>query len=191
MINWDGRRLLISLGLQTLSRTSVGFLDVRVFFYRSASLNKLGQRTEKIDFQMALISKHLCRERNHLRDLGWLLKTRIRRTPTKSDYFKISGGLPIFGKGETKIRKFGGLPSSEEVRWVVFRRMENKYRTEVQDRVDFRRSENGELKFRVGLQSSDKVEPRFVSGYFPKNETRRSRFVVLLGQDSKNNSKPF
>ncbi|CAB5381993.1 unnamed protein product [Rhizophagus irregularis] len=42
-------------------------------------------------------------------------------------------------------------------------------------------------KFRVGLQSSDKVEPKFVSGEFPKNETRRSRFVVLLGQVSKNN----
>ncbi|CAB5381126.1 unnamed protein product [Rhizophagus irregularis] len=38
------------------------------------------------------------------------------------------------------------------------------------------------LRFRVGLQSSDKAEPRFVSGGFPKSEKRRSRFVVLPGQ---------
>ncbi|CAB5378610.1 unnamed protein product [Rhizophagus irregularis] len=38
------------------------------------------------------------------------------------------------------------------------------------------------LRFQVGLQSSDKAEPRFVSGGFPKSEKRRSRFVVLPGQ---------
>ncbi|CAB4413509.1 unnamed protein product [Rhizophagus irregularis] len=63
--------------------------------------------------------------------------------------------------------------------------------------VVFRRTENNKLRFRIGwlsknrkkertkvwvvsggLQSSDKVEPRFVLGEFPKNETRRSRFVL-------------
>ncbi|GET57896.1 hypothetical protein RIR_jg41973.t3 [Rhizophagus irregularis DAOM 181602=DAOM 197198] len=45
-------------------------------------------------------------------------------------YFKISDGLPIFGKGETKIRS-DGLPNSKEWKtkdsfdWVVFRRTEN------------------------------------------------------------------
>ncbi|POG76319.1 hypothetical protein GLOIN_2v1769123 [Rhizophagus irregularis DAOM 181602=DAOM 197198] len=33
------------------------------------------------------------------------------------------------------------------------------------------------LRFRVGLQSLDKAEPRFVSGGFPKSEKRRTRFV--------------
>ncbi|GET54342.1 hypothetical protein GLOIN_2v1769123 [Rhizophagus irregularis DAOM 181602=DAOM 197198] len=75
----------------------------------------------------------------------------------------------------------------EEPRFVrcLGRASEEWKNLKIQDRVDFRRTEKGETKvrkFRVGLQSLDKAEPRFVSGGFPKSEKRRTRFVVLPGQ---------
>ncbi|CAB5381710.1 unnamed protein product [Rhizophagus irregularis] len=65
---------------------------------------------------------------------------------------------------------------------VVFRRTENNKLRGSGGFLKIRKRRTKIRKFRVGLQSSDKAEPRFVSGGFPKSEKRRSRFVVLPGQ---------
>ncbi|CAB4434705.1 unnamed protein product [Rhizophagus irregularis] len=106
--------------------------------------------------------------------------------------FVSSSGLP--SSEERKIKdSFGGLLMNGEPRFIRILISDGLLSCE-EVQVVFRRTENNKLrglglggllknrkrrtKVSGGFQSSDKVEPRFVLGEFPKNETRRSRFVL-------------
>ncbi|GET60847.1 hypothetical protein RIR_jg10454.t2 [Rhizophagus irregularis DAOM 181602=DAOM 197198] len=120
----------------------------------------------------------------------------------------ISDGLPIFGKGETKIRKFGfgelptngnqdsfgGLLTNGEPRFVqCLRRMEKPKDSLVLDLVVFRRTENNKLRGSGGFPKIRKRRTKVRFGWASNlrikwnQDSSRNGLVVLLGQVSKNN----
>ncbi|CAB4411367.1 unnamed protein product [Rhizophagus irregularis] len=99
-----------------------------------------------------------------------------------------SGGLPIFGKSGTKIRKIGWISefrrteNQDSIGWIFEFRSTEKNQDSIGWIFEFRSTEKNQDSFRVDFQRSEEKEPRFFQvGFQVPENGKRSRFVGLGG----------